>query len=355
VAPRYLPYFLAESVEMSGIVGTLFAGITTRHYAHVNLSPASQETAIFIFKLAAYATETCVFLDLGLSVFRLDYRDDYHGSLIFWAVLLCLLGRAIHVYPLSHLLNRSRREHHGCIEPNKQHMLWFSGLRGAVAFACAQVFPDANGHREVFLITTMMIVLLTVFTMGCATVPVLELLDISTGVDEDDFGAPPPSPSTMAVLEFDRRRACSDSAPAEGAATYKCLWICLSGARPFRWIMPLLTNYRPGGEWIREQHRRAIAQEEALLREGGRGGGSQSLRSPSHGRESEEGDSLVLQPLSAPVAAAVRSRSRDSSTEESRVAVEGSGSDAAGARNPIGCGEQKVTEQADRQDDQMVI
>jgi len=48
---RYLPYFVAEAVEMSGIVATLFAGITTRHYAHRNLSPASQETAIFIFKL----------------------------------------------------------------------------------------------------------------------------------------------------------------------------------------------------------------------------------------------------------------------------------------------------------------
>jgi NhaP-type Na+/H+ or K+/H+ antiporter len=38
----YLPYFVAEAIEMSGIVATLFAGIATRHYAHVNLSPDSQ-------------------------------------------------------------------------------------------------------------------------------------------------------------------------------------------------------------------------------------------------------------------------------------------------------------------------
>ena len=57
---------------MSGIVATLFAGIATRHYAHGNLSPESQDMAKFLFKMAAYVTETAVFLDLGLSVFRLD-------------------------------------------------------------------------------------------------------------------------------------------------------------------------------------------------------------------------------------------------------------------------------------------
>jgi NhaP-type Na+/H+ or K+/H+ antiporter len=39
---RYFPYFVAETVEMSGIVATLFAGIATRHYAHGNLNVESQ-------------------------------------------------------------------------------------------------------------------------------------------------------------------------------------------------------------------------------------------------------------------------------------------------------------------------
>jgi NhaP-type Na+/H+ or K+/H+ antiporter len=38
----YLPYFVAEAIEMSGIVATLFAGMPCRHYAHANLSPDSQ-------------------------------------------------------------------------------------------------------------------------------------------------------------------------------------------------------------------------------------------------------------------------------------------------------------------------
>lgn len=27
------------------------------------------------------------------------------------------------------------------------HMVFFAGLRGAVAFACANIFPDTNGNR----------------------------------------------------------------------------------------------------------------------------------------------------------------------------------------------------------------
>lgn len=35
---QYLPYFSATSIELSGIVATLFGGISVRHYAEPNLS-----------------------------------------------------------------------------------------------------------------------------------------------------------------------------------------------------------------------------------------------------------------------------------------------------------------------------
>ena len=41
----------------------------------------------------------------------------------------------------------------GEIPPTMQHMLWFSGLRGAVAFSCAHNFPNAHGHRTLFVAT----------------------------------------------------------------------------------------------------------------------------------------------------------------------------------------------------------
>jgi len=67
------------------------------------------------------------------------------------------------------------------------HMLWFSGLRGAVAYACVKAFPDALGHHEVFIVTTMVIVLFTVFCMGGTTTMMLRLLKIQVDVDESKY------------------------------------------------------------------------------------------------------------------------------------------------------------------------
>lgn len=73
------------------------------------------------------------------------------------------------------------------IQPNTAHMLWFSGLRGAVAYACVRSFPDTFGHQKEFMSTTMMIVLATVFFMGGATETVLRWLDIEMNVNEEQF------------------------------------------------------------------------------------------------------------------------------------------------------------------------
>lgn len=192
----YVPSLVASAMEMSGIVSTLFAGIYLRHYAHGNLSQDTQSQTQRFFHLLSYISETTVFLNIGLSVFALQYRKHYRSLLIFWATLLCLLSRAVHVYPLTELSNKLRRAVDEKITKNKQHMIWFAGLRGAVAIACAKVFPDANGHRSDFLVTTMIIVLLTVFTMGTLTTPMLDYLKISTGINEETFPSAPPSKAT---------------------------------------------------------------------------------------------------------------------------------------------------------------
>ena len=68
-----------------------------------------------------------------------------------------------------------------------QHMLCFSGLRGAVAFACAQNFPDDNGNRNNVLLITMLIVLASVFTLGSSTDAMLSFLRIEVDVDESKY------------------------------------------------------------------------------------------------------------------------------------------------------------------------
>ena len=66
-------------------------------------------------------------------------------------------------------------------------MLWFCGLRGAVAYACVRTFPDDLGHRKDFAMTTMAIILITVFVLGLTTECALSWFNIDVGVDEEKY------------------------------------------------------------------------------------------------------------------------------------------------------------------------
>ena len=223
----YVPYLLAEIMKMSGIVTILFSGIAARRYMVPNLSPTTQQNADVFFRLAAHLAETSIFLELGLSVYALSREGSVQWRFILWALLACLIGRAINIFPIAYLFNRSLNntsaelasdfdgtffEMHDesnesgggangesartfipsikrdlKIKNNTALMLWFSGLRGAVAYACVRHFPNTFGHQTEFIATTMVIVLVTVFVLGGTTETVLNLLRIDMHVDEEQF------------------------------------------------------------------------------------------------------------------------------------------------------------------------
>ena len=190
----YLPFLLAEMLEMSGIIAILFHGMTSKHYTHRNLQDdASREAANFAFHALAHVFEAAVFLDMGLTVFQL--RTGYDGAMILVVIVACLLGRAAHVYPLSCFLNRcavGRNANGGGagdgssvarqppIPRSQQHMLCFAGLRGAIAYALASAFPGP--HRDIFRTATMIVVMLSVVLLGGATRSMLSRLRIRIGV-----------------------------------------------------------------------------------------------------------------------------------------------------------------------------
>jgi NhaP-type Na+/H+ or K+/H+ antiporter len=67
------------------------------------------------------------------------------------------------------------------------HFLWFAGLRGAVAYACARDFPDVYGNKDDVIATTMVIVFFSVIVMGAFCDPLLKILNIQMGVDNQEY------------------------------------------------------------------------------------------------------------------------------------------------------------------------
>jgi len=109
-------------------------------------------------------------------------------------LLACVAGRAAHVRAIAALQNRAAARDPDAfpeIPANYQAMLWFAGLRGAVAFSCAGIFPDDNGHRALFATTTSAVIVVTMFAGGAGTPRALAALGIPVGEAGADA---PPSP-----------------------------------------------------------------------------------------------------------------------------------------------------------------
>ncbi|RHY89334.1 hypothetical protein DYB35_007812 [Aphanomyces astaci] len=166
----YMPFLVAEVLELSGIVSVLFAGMLMKHYTSNNLSPAAQD--MYTINLLPQP------LYLGLSFFTME--RGLSVPFMLWAILACLVARAMHVYPLAMLRNaclrRGRSHSETRLSRNEQHMIWFSGLRGAIAFSLSLSFPLP--FREQVRAATMVVVVVTVLVMGGLTVKLLNVLDI---------------------------------------------------------------------------------------------------------------------------------------------------------------------------------
>ncbi|XP_022094568.1 sodium/hydrogen exchanger 8-like [Acanthaster planci] len=172
----YLPYVLSEGLKLSGIMAILFCGIAMSHYTHHNLSPVTQINVQQTFRTLAFMAETCVFVYLGLAI--PTFNHDFQPAFIIWTLILILIGRAFNIFPLSFLCNKFR-EHK--ITMKMQLVMWFSGLRGAIAYALSLHLMFGNRTRHVLVTTTLIVVLFTVVFIGGLTMPVLKLIGPESG------------------------------------------------------------------------------------------------------------------------------------------------------------------------------
>lgn len=127
----YGSYSFAEAVELSGIMSLFFCGIVLSHYNSYNLSPTSQTTAHNIFKSMAVLSEYFVFLYIGMGVFT-DKYSQLNITFFLLCMIFCLFARIFNIFPLSYMANWGRNQ---VIPFKMQVVMWFAGLRGAIAFA----------------------------------------------------------------------------------------------------------------------------------------------------------------------------------------------------------------------------
>jgi CPA1 family monovalent cation:H+ antiporter len=112
-----------------------------------------------------------VFLLIGSAMATIDFAREGLAALAL-VIALALLGRAFAVYPICFAFARTR----WAIPLNQQHLMWWGGLRGALALALALALPGDLPRRDDILISAFAVVAFSVIVQGLTAPVVLRAL-----------------------------------------------------------------------------------------------------------------------------------------------------------------------------------
>lgn len=167
LAAAYGTYLLTDGLHQSGIIATVVAGVVIGTYRRaVGLSPRALEALDIVWEFIAFLLTAVTFLLVGLAISFTDLLAA--APSILWGLVAILVGRAIVVYGLlggAARLVRSSRP--GTAVPlGWLHVMFWAGLRGAVAVAMALSLPEGFPQRSLLQEITFGVVLFTLFVQG---------------------------------------------------------------------------------------------------------------------------------------------------------------------------------------------
>ncbi len=108
-----------------------------------------------------------MFLLIGMHEGRQNFLAGWQSILL--AILLVTVARAIAVYPCCALYSRSALR----VSLRHQHIMFWGGLRGALALALALALPPSVPEREAIVTASFAVVAFSVFVQAMTLTPLL--------------------------------------------------------------------------------------------------------------------------------------------------------------------------------------
>jgi CPA1 family monovalent cation:H+ antiporter len=167
----YGSFFVAEHFHFSGVLSTLTAGLVVGNFGRGSArSDADRRDLEGFWEFAAFIASSLIFILMGAQ------EAQQHISTLWWPVLiaigLVICGRALVIYPLCGIFARTRFR----IEIRDQHVLFWGGLRGALALALALTLPQSLPERDAIIRITFAVVAFSIFAQGLTITPLLRRL-----------------------------------------------------------------------------------------------------------------------------------------------------------------------------------
>lgn len=167
----YGSFLIAEGFYASGVLSTLTVGILIGNFGLPRAYSDKGRAFIMDFwEFMAFIANSIIFFMIGVR----EANQNLWSALavILIAIIVVTLGRALAIYPLSLLFNKSKLK----IEMKHQHVLFWGGLRGALALALALGLPEEIQFREQIITAAFGVVAFSIFVQGLTMTPLLKKL-----------------------------------------------------------------------------------------------------------------------------------------------------------------------------------
>jgi monovalent cation:H+ antiporter, CPA1 family len=167
----YGSFLLAEHYHFSGVLATLTAGLVVGNYrSSTSISNAGRQTLGPFWEFAAFVANSLIFLLIGAQEAQQHFTGIWLPLLV--AIALVTLGRAVAIYPICAAFLKTRLR----VGFMHQHILFWGGLRGALALALALALPEQMPNRDAVITVTFAVVAFSVFAQGLTMTPLLRKL-----------------------------------------------------------------------------------------------------------------------------------------------------------------------------------
>jgi CPA1 family monovalent cation:H+ antiporter len=161
-------FLLADHFALSGVLSTITAGLVMGNFKYFNsFSLRGTEAVQSFWEYAAFVANSLIFLLIGMHEAQQHFIALWLPAVI--AIVLVTLGRAAAIYPCCLLFARSSLR----VTGKHQLILFWGGLRGALALALALGLPASVPLREEMITISFAVVAFSVFVQGLSIAPLL--------------------------------------------------------------------------------------------------------------------------------------------------------------------------------------
>ncbi|MFT3729593.1 MAG: sodium:proton antiporter [Terricaulis sp.] len=177
VLAAYGAFLIADGAGASGILATVVAGLIFGGFGLRGdpniITHKGKEFAEEFWDFAAFLANSAVFPLIGVAVGGMPLNASIVLG-IGVAIVLVLAGRALTIYPLSLPFSAGTQR----LSLPHQHILWWGGLRGALALALALSLPETLPFRQEIELTTFGVVAFSIVVQGLSMPWLLRRLGI---------------------------------------------------------------------------------------------------------------------------------------------------------------------------------